>query len=326
MEDEFSDLFNIDDTDLFSEDPLDLDFGNSPKAPQPILPTPVVRTSEPGTLSPSTANTSPSYLLDSPDQLSFTFTPTKDSTAPSFSPAINPSPCSPKKNFSEKMNTPKPSILPKPSPPKPLPSKPSPPIESPPKLVQKTVRFTSTKAEPKTKLTPSTPQKNREPPKKPITKPNIPSQPRRSETRVSPSSLLSSQIPDEVDGIKQSQNFLDDAVVVNIQRKREPLSQYSPEISTPAEPRRTLLSCTEIPSKKRRRIPGPAGAIEDVEITFTRDRKKQKTDEGNTVSLVGCSEDQNKEVKDSNFYHDFKKGPWLSMLYSADLPPFKGMI
>ena len=94
--------------------------------------------------------------------------------------------------------------------------------------------------------------------------------------------------------------------------------------------RNGLLSCTELPSKKRRRIPGPAGAIGDNELNSSDSsipRKKQKLDNNNhndKVSLIGnCSVDEinNKEI---GYNHDFNRGPWLSMLKAADLPPFFG--
>lgn len=87
-------------------------------------------------------------------------------------------------------------------------------------------------------------------------------------------------------------------------------------------PGSSLLSCDEIPTGKRRRIPGPAGAIADTEITGNL-RKKQKVDKENNVCLVGGLDSKKNDMNELAFFHDFRKGPWLTMLCAADLPPFE---
>ena len=85
----------------------------------------------------------------------------------------------------------------------------------------------------------------------------------------------------------------------------------------------TLISSNQL--KKRRTIPGPVGALTDVEV-LPRQMKpsSQEEKENHVIQLVGCSEEQ-KERGDALFLTDFTKGPWLRMLLSADLPPFQSL-
>ena len=181
------------------------------------------------------------------------------------------------------------------------------------------------KSQPKVNTT-----KIQEPPKNNVNKqPSIRSPPSRMSKlpQVKHRSRLSKDIfnqVDEIDGepeTKEDHEDITNKLMDHKSVKRESKSVNNKIVNKAPVNNSTLMSCADIPSKKRRRIPGPAGTVDCAVPQRAVKRPKLEYNSEKHVILVGKSDDED-EI-DSVFNSDFKKGPWLSMLFSADLPPFR---
>jgi hypothetical protein len=140
------------------------------------------------------------------------------------------------------------------------------------------------------------------------------------QSRLSPQDILNSALQDEMDGTQTKEEIT--------KKLTNPTVQVKLNLADTGGQAPGLLSCADLPSKKRRRIPGPAGALNDQEIADGNPKKKPKVEneESKSVYLIGSNLATPEEIQEIGFYHDFKKGPWLSMLFSADLPPFRSAL